>query len=162
MEGKRTGRWQSREECGCTPAAWVAGDLARGPERLCLHQHWLSWPRSDGTGRTGGRKHDKRYHLFVLERNTLQAPPFLPISPPTRLLAPLFSRLLPSLLPEPPPASASPVEEPVGPERLGKEQTWAGEAPRKQRHFQYHPMCTGPRLLPCKEWGLRGTGDLAR
>lgn len=121
-----------RLHTGCV-GGWGSGERPRetvSPPALAV------LPRSDGTGRTGGRKHDKRYHLFVLERNTLQAPPFLPISPPTRLLAPLFSRLLPSLLPEPPPASASPVEEPVGPERLGKEQTWAGEAPRKQRHFQ--------------------------
>lgn len=130
--GRQSGQEGSsqRRNAATHQAAWVARDLARGPERLCLHQHWLSWPRSDGTGRMGGGKRHTLPPLFVLERNTLQAPLFLPISTPTRLLAPLFSWLLPSLFPAPRLPSPSPVEEPVGPESLGKEQTWAGGALR--------------------------------
>ena len=106
--GQQSGRGMWPHHC----VVWVAGDLAKGPERLCLLQ---PQPRQGQEGREG-KTGQTSPPLFALGKNNPQSSLFLLFSPPTRLLS---SRPLPSLLPGPLPPC--PLElEPVGPESLGR------------------------------------------
>lgn len=102
--------------------AWVAGNLTSSPERPTKCASTSAGCPGQGLtelGGMGGRKQGELCHLCARKE---QAPLFLPISLPTRLLAPLFSQPLPFLLPAPPPSySPLPGDKPVGSESLGRD-----------------------------------------